>query len=470
MKKISIKKIHSSVPRKLALRFTFILVSVVIGLILLFSRLQMLDFLDQRNTEIKRWVLFIDRVAQQHIDSETEKEIRVPKFLYYSIFKVEQNKTTVMLSNTNEVPLLPETERRSEQYSIKNENGAEVMKIFYYTAQAQKIEITGDETYYVQVWFDLGNDSMYQSKQSLPKIFLISFIPVFLICYLLAFIITKRTIYPVVKMTNAAKQISSSTLDTLLPLKNNGDELDSLAETFNNLFIKLKKDFDRERQFTSDVSHELKTPVAVILGQANLLRRWGKDDPSQLERSIDSIIKESKSMQAIIENLLQIARIESGRIKPEVEKFLFSEMASQIETEILSLDSGAQLEFDYPKDITIESDYELLRQTVMIAASNSIKFCPKPLKLKISVKTDSTGKISVEILDNGPGFSEKDTSFVFERFYRGDDAHTRTAGGSGLGLSIARTIVESLGGTITASNGTDENGKTAGALIKIVLS
>ncbi len=186
MKTIKIKKIKRSVPGKLALRFTFILVSVVIGLILLFSRIQMLDFLDQRNTEIKRWVLFIDRVAQQHIDSDSEKEIRVPKFLYYSIFKVEQNKTTVVLSNTNEVPLLPETERRSEQYSVKNETGAEVMKIYYFSTLAQKINCTGNEEYYIQVWFDLGNDSMYQSKQSLPKIFLISFIPVFLICYLIA--------------------------------------------------------------------------------------------------------------------------------------------------------------------------------------------------------------------------------------------------------------------------------------------
>lgn len=469
MKTIKIKKIKRSVPGKLALRFTFILVSVVIGLILLFSRIQMLDFLDQRNTEIKRWVLFIDRVAQQHIDSDSEKEIRVPKFLYYSIFKVEQNKTTVVLSNTNEVPLLPETERRSEQYSVKNETGAEVMKIYYFSTLAQKINCTGNEEYYIQVWFDLGNDSMYQSKQSLPKIFLISFIPVFLICYLIAYLIARRTIKPVVKMTNAARQISSSTLDSLLPQKNDGDELDLLAETFNNLFIRLKKDFDRERQFTSDVSHELKTPVAVILGQANLLRRWGKDDPAQLERSIDSIIKETKSMQAIIENLLQIARIESGRIKPEVETFPFSELASQIETEVTSIDSEAEIKFDYPEGITLESDYELLRQAVMTAVSNSIKFCPKPLKLIIAVKKDETQKTSIEIIDNGPGFSEKNTASVFERFYRGDDAHTRTAGGSGLGLSIAKTIVEALGGTISAYNSTDESQNVLGAVIKIVL-
>ncbi|MBR5933542.1 MAG: HAMP domain-containing histidine kinase [Treponema sp.] len=463
------KSIKLSVAAKLAFRFTFILVFIVIGLTLFFSRIQMLDFLDQKNTEIKRWASFIDRVAQQHIDSETDKELRVPKFLFYEIFKADGKDVTIILSNSNELPLLEQTKRRSQQYTVKKDRENVGQRIYYYTIKAQQITQVANENYFIQIWVDLGNDSMFQSKESLPRIFLISFIPIFLICYLIAYFIARRMIKPVVKMTIAAKQISSSTLDTLLPLKNNGDELDSLAITFNNLFIRLKKDFDRERQFTSDVSHELKTPVAVILGQANLLRRWGKNDPEQLEKSINMIISETKTMQAIIENLLQMSRIQSGRIKPAIEKFLFSELASQISTEITSIDSSAKIIMSYPEDIILNTDYELLHQVMMTGISNSIKFCPKPLVLKISLTQDEDNKTTVSILDNGPGFSDKDVSFVFDRFYRGDDAHTRTAGGSGLGLSIAKTITEALGGTIKASNSYTEDHKIEGALLTITI-
>ena len=120
---------------------------------------------------------------------------------------------------------------------------------------------------------------------------------------------------PVKEITRAAEKISSTNLETLLPVSNHNDELDYLAQTFNRLFESLKKDFERERNFTSDVSHELKTPVAGILGQANLLKRWGKNDPVQLEQSLDLIITEASAMNSIITNLLQISKLENGREK-----------------------------------------------------------------------------------------------------------------------------------------------------------
>ena len=135
-----------------------------------------------------------------------------------------------------------------------------------------------------------------------------------IVSFFISLLLTRYSLSPVSKITKAAKEIGSTNLDILLPRNHSGDELDQLAKTFNQLFKRLKKDFDRERQFTSDVSHELKTPVAVILGQANMLRRWGKDEPEQLEKSLSAIINESRSMEAVITNLLQMGRLESGRI------------------------------------------------------------------------------------------------------------------------------------------------------------
>ena len=440
MKTIKIKKIKRSVPGKLALRFTFILVSVVIGLILLFSRIQMLDFLDQRNTEIKRWVLFIDRVAQQHIDSDSEKEIRVPKFLYYSIFKVEQNKTTVVLSNTNEVPLLPETERRSEQYSVKNETGAEVMKIYYFSTLAQKINCTGNEEYYIQVWFDLGNDSMYQSKQSLPKIFLISFIPVFLICYLIAYLIARRTIKPVVKMTNAARQISSSTLDSLLPQKNDGDELDLLAETFNNLFIRLKKDFDRKRQFTSDVSHELKTPLTAISGYAEVIEN-GIASETDVKRFAQGIHTNANRLIILINDIIRLSELDSAEEEIDVEELDLYAMAK---TCVEMLEPSAEKHHvsicANGEPCPIYANKMMMEELLYNLCDNAIRYNNENGSVEVSVKKEKEQAI-LSVKDTGIGISKEHQERIFERFYRVDKSRSKSTGGTGLGLSIVKHAV-----------------------------
>lgn len=200
------------------------------------------------------------------------------------------------------------------------------------------------------------------------------------------------------------------------------------------------------------------------MGQANLIRRWGKDDPKQLEKSIATIISETKAMETIIYNLLQMTKIENGQILPQKESFLLLELTDEIVQELEVLDNSAVLNFDFPKNLSMNTDYALLHQVFMILISNSLKFCAKPIVINFKAVSKDK-KTIISISDNGQGFSKEILEHVFERFFRGDDAHTRSVGGSGLGLSIAKTIVQSLGGTICASN--DEN--TNGAKITITL-
>lgn len=265
-------------------------------------------------------------------------------------------------------------------------------------------------------------------------------------------------------MTEKAKQIGSSNLDDTLSVRNTGDEFDELAKTFNDLFKRLKSDFDRERQFTSDVSHELRTPVAVISGQSNLLRRWGKDDPKQLEKSLGIIINETKSMENIISILLQMSRLECGKIQPNYTKVSLKPFFERLNTETQTISSVAKVIFNEKINAVIKTDEELLHQVFMVVISNSLKFCPEPLVITLTHKTKA-GKHIFQIADNGPGFSENIVDHVFERFFRGDDAHSRAAGGSGLGLSIAKTIINSMNGIIEADNVK----KGHGAIIRIIL-
>ncbi len=291
----------------------------------------------------------------------------------------------------------------------------------------------------------------------------IAAVPILLISFALCIYLTKKTMQPVVKITNAAASISSTNLDQRLPQSGKKDELDNLALTFNNLFVKLKNDFDRERSFTSNVSHELKTPIAVILGQTNLLRRWGKEDPQQLDKSLSIILQESRSMQSIITNMLQLTKLENKEITPLREKISTLNLFCRLEEEFKSVKSNLNINFSKENDSFIYTDYELLHQVFVIILSNSIKFIKdNPI---IQLRFSQSNKSAVfEIEDNGEGFNNEILPHVFERFYRGDKSHNRAAGGSGLGLSIAKAIVNILNGEITASNS-----KNGGALLTITL-
>ncbi|MBQ0162482.1 MAG: HAMP domain-containing histidine kinase [Treponema sp.] len=442
-----------------------------------------MDVLKQRGEEITQWLRFIERLELRSPEELENKNIKLPQYLYYSIFSEQEGLIDRIISNNESIPFLEETGKRVNSYSFYNHE-TDTKNDLFYTLRRMPSLSSEEENVYIQVWIDLQSDSLYKMKQSLPKVFFITIIPIIVTCFFITFLISQNTLKPVVKITNTAKEISSTNLDTLLPLNNNGDEIDLLASTFNDLFVRLKKDFDREKQFSSDVSHELKTPVAVILGQTNLLRRWGKEDPEQLDKSLTTILSETKSMQSIIENLLQMSRLEGGRITPSKEYFLVSELTAQISNEVKSISPSATVNFYVNDSITIYSDYELLHQTMMIAITNSIKYCPAPLVLNIKVeqvvptqfflKAPVTAKkypvkTSIKISDNGPGFSESTLDHGFERFFRGDDAHSRKVGGSGLGLSIAKTIILSLGGTIELSNVHDYNDQVCGAQITITL-
>lgn len=168
-------------------------------------------------------------------------------------------------------------------------------------------------------------------------------------------------------------------------------------------------------------------------------------------------------MEAIITNLLQISRLENGKIKPQKENVNVLEMFLRLKSEFESVSPTSQFKIECDKEICVLSDWELLHQVLTIIISNSIKFVKENcvVTMKAFFEKDKT---LILVSDNGEGFAENVLPHVFERFYRGDEAHVRSAGGSGLGLSIAEAIISSFNGTIEAQNTADH-----GAIIKISL-
>jgi len=453
------RKILKSFSIRLSLRF-MLLISFVVILMSVFFVFVVNNFV-KRNLALELNKAMSEAILAVNTNSETDLHA-VPYFLSYVVYEKETKR--VIASNDPFLPLLQDTDGKAKKFFIRDYFYDGNLDIFYVAREFSYRDIL----YTAVVSMNMDSDTSSEIYQNLPKAILFIVIPILLVSFLISLFIARKTIEPVVRITRSAEKFSLSDSKgasggDFLPVSDYDDEIDQLSKTFNELFKRLKRDFDRERQFSSDVSHELNTPLTVISGQTNLLLRWGKDEPAQLEKSLAAIRDEARSMHAIVSNLLQISRIESGRIKPNFSNVKLDVLFRRLSEEVKSYSPNSELTFSCG-EISLFTDEEMLHQVLTVLISNSVKFADKKCIVELRAEKSSDGKIIIEEEDNGPGLKEKDLPHIFQRFYRGDESHTRKVGGSGLGLSIAQTLVTALGGTISA-----KNASTYGAVFTIAL-
>jgi signal transduction histidine kinase len=372
----------------------------------------------------------------------------IPKLPYYITYMIyDADDYTVLATNDPFLPFLEDSAGSVKRLFIKDFFFDGDLNIIYYAkahSDPKKHNIV------IVTARNMDNNSMLIMYQTLPLALLLMSLPILFLSFLTSLFITRRTIKPVKRITKAAQSVSVENLSDLLPLRGYDDEIDELSQTFNELFLRLKRDFDRERQFSSDVSHELNTPLTVISGQTGLLLRWGKNNPEQLEKSLNAIKTEAKTMHAIIANLLQISRIESGRIKPQISKVEIKPLFSWLVEEFAAVAPNMKIN-TVCDDIVLRTDSEMLHQILTVLISNSLKYAG--VNCTVTLKAEKKGKkIILEQSDDGPGFSEEALPHIFERFYRADEAHSRKISGSGQGLAIAQTLCNALEAKITARN------------------
>ena len=445
---------------RLSLRFMFILTTAVILLSISFLYFVRSLVKQSQTDKLKESSLLISAELSEKLEEGEGDFLIAAQLPYYHTYIVYDSDTEeVLATNDPFLPLLKETGGKAIHYFEKDFFFDGDLDILYYAATYP----LGQRKIVIAVVENIENDSFSMIFIKLPKALLLVILPVLLLSFLLSLFLTKNTIKPVVKITKAAKTMGTENLDGQLPLTGRDDEIDELSNTFNDLFGRIKADFDRERQFSSDVSHELNTPLTVISGQAGLLLRWGKDNPQQLEKSLNAIKDEAKSMHAIIENLLQISRVESGRIKPQLCSVNVAELFDRVAGEFAAVAPEVKFELEGPSSVTVESDSEMLHQILTVLVSNSVKFAGSQCQIKLTTVRKENGRLEIIESDNGPGISEEALPHVFERFYRGDQAHARSAGGSGLGLAIAKTLAEALGAELRAGNS-----ESGGAVFRLI--
>ena len=238
-------------------------------------------------------------------------------------------------------------------------------------------------------------------------------------------------------------------------------DLLGVEAAINNLLLRVRESNKQQARFVNDASHELRTPIAVISGYADMLARWGKDDEKVLEESIAAIQKESTRMKHLVEQLLFLARGDSGRTILQLEETKLEDLMREAYEESVMIDEhhiyrfnlmGGQAcsEGSFAQDrvatdsrLVVPADPGLLKQAVRILIDNAAKYTKENDEIILGVGV-ADGRPYLQVQDCGIGMAEADVSHMFERFYRADEA--RSFEGTGLGLSIAKWIVDKHGG------------------------
>ena len=247
------------------------------------------------------------------------------------------------------------------------------------------------------------------------------------------------------------------------PLSFGDSDLIGVAAAMNNLLLRMRDTMRQQTRFVNDASHELRTPIAVIQGYANMLDRWGKTDEKILEESIAAIKNEADHMNYLVEQLLFLARGDSGRTTLNRQRIRTGDLMREIYEESLMIDERHRYRLlENGESEEVEIDPGLMKQAVRILIDNAAKYTPEGEEIQLSYGKNEKGKHFLQVQDLGHGISESELPHIFERFFRADEA--RGTAGTGLGLSIAKWIVDKHGGHFVVLSRKD-----LGTRIRIVL-
>jgi heavy metal sensor kinase len=264
----------------------------------------------------------------------------------------------------------------------------------------------------------------------------------------------RQALRPVTKAVRAARRLDPADLSARLPTSGSGDELDQLSLVINELLTKLERHHQRVTKFTADASHELRTPLAAMRTSIDVALQRPRD-LNEYRTALEALADQCDRLTAVVEKLQLLARADAGRLQAKVEPVDLSQLVRETAEFLspLAEERGLAIECDAKPGVVVMGDHAYLRQVLVNLIDNAIKFTPRGGSILASVAAEGD-RATVAVADRGIGIASEELEQLFERFYRSNSA--RTQKGSGLGLSICRSIVESHGGTISAASRTGE--------------
>ena len=328
-------------------------------------------------------------------------------------------------------------------------------------AQKTQVQTEGDGTVY-DISITDSADSQGRVHVMAKDLFISAFVILISVALVVGLWVYRSIAVPLVKLKKATQNIKEGNLDFVLDVEGN-DEFSELCQDFEEMRRRLKESTEEKnliekenKELISNISHDLKTPITAVKGYVEGIMDGVADTPEKMDRYVRTIYNKTNEMDHLINELTFYSKIDTNRIpytfsKLNVEDY-FADCAEEVGLELET--RGIELVYaNYvEKDVMVIADGEQIRRVIHNIISNAIKYMDKPKGI-IQIRIKDVGDfIQIEIEDNGKGIGPKDLPYIFDRFYRTDVSRNSSKGGSGIGLSIVKKIMEDHGGKVWATS------------------
>jgi histidine kinase len=297
---------------------------------------------------------------------------------------------------------------------------------------------------------------------SYPILFVVLILILVITNGLLTFFVSRSIIRPIRELQKAAKQMKEGNLN--VPIKPmSKDELGQLAQGFDEMRMRLKESIEKQlayeenrKELIANISHDLKTPITTIKGYVEGIRDGVANSPEKIDRYIQTVYAKSIDLDHMIDELFLYSKLDLQRQPFHFEKFYFNDyledFVEELRFDLEEKNVGIEFNIENNGSYFIKGDREHLKRVINNIVDNSLKYNDKEDKKLIFTLSANDSDILIKMKDNGPGIAEESLPLIFDRFYRADTARGTEKGGSGLGLSIAKRIIEEHHGAIWAES------------------
>jgi heavy metal sensor kinase len=291
-------------------------------------------------------------------------------------------------------------------------------------------------------------DVLAAELESIRNIFYLGYPVTLLVAGLGGLALARKSLSPVVEMSNQAQRMGATNLRERLTIRNPSDELGRLAATFNELLSRLEESFEKMRVFMADASHELRTPLSIIRGEADVALSQDRST-AEYKESLAIVQDEVRRLSGLVDDMLALARADAGQHPLQSRDLYLNDLVEDAcrAMQVLAARKGVTLNVEPIGDIPFVGDEDLLRRLMLNLLDNGIKYTPPGGSVNVKLVAGPP-EVQIVVSDTGVGIPAEAAPHVFERFYRVERARSREDGGSGLGLAIARWVAEAHGGEI----------------------
>lgn len=331
--------------------------------------------------------------------------------------------------------------RQVRSFRLVNRDGRQV----HVRANTQAVMSENRARYIVQVLLPLK--PVEEELVRLRRVLILMVVITLLVTSWAGLYLVRVTLRPVDRIVRKIRDIRSDNLKERLYLKDNGDEINRLARTFNDMLERLEKSFEAQKQTVQDLSHELKTPLTILRGQLEVALRRPRS-PEEYATLLQASVAEIENIRRIIDDLLMLARLDSSGGVLEMKKVDVKSLLESLmeDAKILAESKNISVAFEAKGDATVPANQIHLKRLFMNLIDNAVKYTPEEGKIRVVLEADDPQQVRISVIDNGGGIGAAHLSQIFDRFYRGEKAHRGDS--YGLGLSIVKSIVDTHQGKI----------------------